>query len=63
MSTRKLIIASLTALQAGHHELAVMAEEVLEVTASLTGADALALTLDILSGEHAELSCTPSLST
>lgn len=31
------------------------AEEVLEVTASLTGADALALTLDILSGDPAAL--------
>lgn len=41
--------------QAGHHELAVTAERVLEVTASLPSADALALSRDILSGDAATL--------
>lgn len=36
--------------RAGHHELSFTAAEVLEVTASLPAADALASTLDVLSG-------------
>lgn len=36
--------------QAAHHKLGLEAKEMLDITASLTGADAAALTLSIVSG-------------